>query len=521
MEQKEGKEVRGKHRWGLLLLAAAGLVLVLLTGFFCYRVELVTEAVTVELGSPVPEDPADYLEGLSFAVKRSQMDLSGVDVFTAGTYEALLVHGWQRFTVTVTVVDTTPPTLVLDRELKYLLRGQTYRAEEFVTSAKDLSGEVRVSIRLGNHKLEDSIAFNRRGEVEVVIVATDINANQTQKTLPLMVDTAPFFEQNMPDYYVALGSQVDYLEGIYAWDDMDGDLTDQIRYDASEVNLLAAGEYEVRYSVTDSCGFESNGKNRIRVYERMELQELINSHRITPGKQKIIGAYNLYDGGNWPEDDVESVLEKLAPAFVCLKRQLGNGSWTRGSGFIAEITEEEIILLTNDHVVHSYGEMEVYFYDGTRALGKVISTGAAACTEKDIAFVRVDRRTLPLGLREKLRTVHIEEDYWQRLPEQPELTVGLRCILDRGEVWHKDTGRLTVKKDIMSLPWKSYGLFSHVTTELIPGVSGSAILDGHGNLVGMAVGHGKVKGVEKYFAITLDNILSTYEEYLGHKPNYR
>ena len=68
--------------------------------------------------------------------------------------------------------------------------------------------------------------------------------------------------------------------------------------------------------------------------------------------------------------------------------------------------------------------------------------------------------------------------------------------------------------------WRKYGLISHVTVQLIPGVSGSAILDGHGNLVAMAVGHGKVDGVQKYFAITLDNIIKIYEKYIGHKPNY-
>lgn len=519
-EHKESADKIKKKKRILLISFAVSLLALLPAGFFCYRVELVKDAVTIELGSEPSQSPFDYLEGFSFAVERSTVDMSGVETYKTGTYEATVRHAWQEFSVMVTVEDTTPPELELNRELQYLLRGKTYPVDEFVTSAKDLSGQVSIFIQLSNQRLEESVAYNRNGERRVVIVARDINENETVRTMPVIVDTAPVIGGDWPEYHVAVGSEIDYLEGLYAWDEHDGDLTDRIVYDASAVNLSLAGEYEINYSVTDGYGFEGTATNILRVYEKMDLQQLINTHQINPKHQKIIGAYNPYDGGVYEEDDIDSVLEKMTPAFVCLKHDLSNGSWTRGSGFIAEITEDEIVIVTNEHVVHKYQEMDVYFYDGTKAKARIISTGAAACTEKDIAFARVDRSNLPKELLDSLITVHIEEGYWAGLSQNPDISAGVRCLLDRGEVWYEDTGRLTVKKAVMSEAWRSYGLISHVTVELIPGVSGSAILDGHGRLIAMAVGHGRVKGVEKYFAVTLDNIIRTYEQYIGHKPNY-
>ena len=496
------------------------IIVALATGFFSYRVKLVTPASMVELGDEVSVDPFDYLEGFKFAVERSEIDISEVDNFKVGAYEVNIKHAWQNFTVSVTIQDTTPPELNVKEDVQYLLNSQTYIIDEFVNSAKDLSGNVETVIRLNDSISTDRVSFTKNGNYKVIIIATDINDNYTVKSVDVIVDTPPEFGGEMPDYYLAVGSEIDYLDGLTAWDEHDGDLTDKIVVDTSEIHMEEAGEYKVFYSVTDEYGFESTITNTLHVYEKPDLQQLINTHQINRKDQTIIGAYNLYDGGVYEEDNIDFVLEEMTPAFVCLRYSYSNGGYSRGSGYIVEINEDEIIICNNEHVVHGYKTMDVYFYDGTKAKADIVSTGGGTCTEVDIAFAKVSRDQLTEEFMDTLKTVHIDEGYWTNLPKNPNISAGVRCVLTEGKVWHEKTGKLTVKKDIMCEQWRKYGLISHVTVQLIPGVSGSAILDGHGNLVAMAVGHGKVDGVQKYFAITLDNIIKIYEKYIGHKPNY-
>ena len=112
----------------------------------------------------------------------------------------------------------------------------------------------------------------------------------------------------MQDYYLAVGSEIDYLDGLTAWDEHDGDLTDKIVVDTSEIHMEEAGEYKVFYSVTDEYGFESTITNTLHVYEKPDLQQLINTHQINRKDQTIIGAYNLYDGFVYDEDNIDFVL---------------------------------------------------------------------------------------------------------------------------------------------------------------------------------------------------------------------
>ncbi len=55
-----------------------------------------------------------------------------------------------------------------------------------------------------------------------------------------------------------------------------------------------------------------------------------------------------------------------------------------------------------------------------------------------------------------------------------------------------------------------------MTIELVHGDSGSAVLDGYGNLVGMAFAY-SVDPV-RFWCVPLDGILECYEEITGREP---
>ena len=67
-----------------------------------------------------------------------------------------------------------------------------------------------------------------------------------------IVGTEPVFEGVDEDLLIALNGEPDYLEGVKATDEEDGDLTDKIDVDASQVDLSKEGE--LIYRVADSDG---------------------------------------------------------------------------------------------------------------------------------------------------------------------------------------------------------------------------------------------------------------------------
>lgn len=509
---------RKKHRIPAIL--ALLIAISAATFFFLYRVELAVPAVTLELGETVSGEPDFYLDGNEFAISRSTVDLSSVDIGATGVYEVPISHAWQHFVSTVTIQDTTPPILELKEETVYLKKGKEYGSDQFVLRAEDLSGEI--FFRLCGENPSDGasvISYNQCGDYTLFIQAEDKNGNITEAEFPVTVDTAPVFSE-LPEYYIAVGSEVNYLEPMSAYDTVDGDLTEKITVDTSALNSNAAGEYSVFYSVTDAYGLTTTAENKIRVLEPLDLQDLINRHQINRFDQTIVGAPNPYDGGVYLGNDINAVLEALEPAVVCLKYDYSNGGWSRGSAFIIEITDEDVILCTNAHVAGNHKTMNAYFYEGTGVRAEIIGKAGKSCTEDDIAFARIKQADIPREVFDTLQTIHINEAYWEKLANQPNLEIGMRCILPDGSVWNEKTGKLLYKETQME-EYEDYGTLSQIGFHMVGGVSGSAIVDGYGNLVAMATSTVKMNAKDTYWAVNLEHILDAYVEILGYKPNYQ
>ena len=68
--------------------------------------------------------------------------------------------------------------------------------------------------------------------------------------------TAPVIE-GVDDITVYLDNEPDYLDGVTATDDVDGDLTSSIVVDSSAVDVSMVGTYTATYSVKDAAGNET------------------------------------------------------------------------------------------------------------------------------------------------------------------------------------------------------------------------------------------------------------------------
>lgn len=513
MESNKTKEIN-LIKVGAICLS----VIVVLTGLillpFAVPLEKVSDSYTVELGDEISAEITDYVTGFTPGIWISNLDVTDVNTQQVGEYTATVKQGFHNHVFDVKVVDTTAPVLHFFEETFYLKENEKYNTDHFVKEAIDLSNEVSVFVSEGNLKtVKDSdICIGESGVYVLTFLARDKSGNESVYNLSVTVDTAPVIA-GMKDYYVVPGTTLDYLEFITASDTVDGDMTGNVRTDASDVDLSSVGSYELLYICEDSYGLSSTEEVAVHVMEAIDIQELINHHEIHRLDEIIVGAYNLYDIGVYEGKTMEEMYEIMHPTAI----RIAPSSNSYGSGFILEITDEEIIIGTCQHVVKSNQTVDVWFFDGTKVNGTVVST----VYKYDLGFVSVKRENVPKELMDQLYTVHIDKGYWDSLDNEADLEVGVRCINDKGQVWRDRKGKLVYKAGQTDLMWRSLPQVTRVSTTLFHGASGSGLFDINGNFMGVATYI--ISGSKRYesYCSTVETFCDAYEEVFERQIYYQ
>lgn len=493
--------------------AAAFLFVVLFMGgasvFYlrAYRVSPAFSEMTWEYGEPVSRDIEDYLVGAEWSVQLGDLDLSQVDEEHTGSYEAVVRHGISEFVYRVNIQDTQPPEIVWKEGQIYLSLDDVCTVEDVVERISDADPDVKAFFWQENQALEQ-MRFDATGQYELEILARDTSGNETRGMVSVIVDTPPRIS-GIRDFYVVSGNVPDYLQSVEAWDDVDGDLSEYIKVDDSEVDFDREGAYQLRYLSVDSYGLETVEKARVLVAGADDIQELIGHRIINYRKDVILGAPNIYDGGASEYEDLEAALEYMRPSMVQLYHSTGKGGYTSGSGYIMEITEDQIFICSNRHVVDKYEDWEIYFYDGTMVPG----TALGSSKDYDVAVAVVELKDVPKELLEKLMTVHIDKTYWDGLDRQA-VEVALERIDREGGLLHVSKGMLV--KARQKFDWYDRLYHTEVTVQLVHGDSGSALVDGYGNLICMAYGFSS--DPVRYWCVPLDGILDCYKKITGRMP---
>lgn len=225
------------------------------------------------------------------------------------------------------------------------------------------------------------------------------------------------------------------------------------------------------------------------------------------------------DAGYYEEDNVEFIMEQMEPAFVRVVRDDEN---SYGSGFILEITDTQMVICTNRHVVGSFKKADIYFHEGSFAEGTVVDRDSKI----DIALITVELAHISQELLDTLMTVHVDFEYWKSLGNEEHISVCMRTINEKGKVWRDRSGKMAYKENnyghILDI-LKTRGDMTVVDLSLYRGCSGSAILDGHGNFISMATMTLRERKGGKwentYLGVTLPKILTFYEKAMG-RPLY-
>lgn len=184
---------------------------------------------------------------------------------------------------------------------------------------------------------------------------------------------------------------------------------------------------------------------------------------------------NLTDTPVLTEENIDKAYENVLCSCVRIQ---GDGHY--GSGSIYEMTEEEIIIVSNKHVLQYFNdESYVTFWNGKSERGRVIGVSG----EADVGFIGISISGFTYEELLQLRCVRRQTEIYQDIKENTRFFMidaasnSLNPVLYEGSVI--DKSRFLEEYEMEML----YG-----NAAAVPGMSGTGIFDGYGNYIGILSG---------------------------------
>ncbi len=496
---------KGKIVVGLsLCFFIAGFVVLIHSLFYAKQPQ---DTFTFERGEPISEDAGDYIDGGFFARHLALADFSLVDKNRPGRYPMCVVYLGKVFSYDINIIDTTVPEITLKEGPFYFLPGTKLQPSDFIESVRDADSLLNISF---DEEFIEAGALSCREmrEYTARIMVEDSSGNTSIAVTDYLVDDAPVIS-GIRDFYISSDSVPNLLEYISAYDHMDGDLTGSIEIEFDTEEFPEKGEVGISYTVTDSCGFTTTDKGTAYFDSADAIQEMIRARQISRADYNIIGAYNAYDTGIFEEGDMAQTLDGVMQSLVHIRIYKDDGSSTIGSGFIAEITDDVIYVITNKHVVGNYKEASVTFLHGECVPD---ATVVGVDDEYDIAVIKVSKKFLPAEFDSCLYTVHIDMTYWEELDAEP-IELAIEIVDELGNIEHIRYGSLV--KKLQTFPFFEPYTETEMVLTLRPGDSGSAVFDSEGRLIAMAFAYSV--SPERDWAVPLNEIVDAYKEITGRE----
>lgn len=495
-------EYKENNIWKYIGRIAAFILVITLGLLVCYiDVAPARKGFVVELGEKISTDLSDYLVGMEWAVEFSELDLTAVNEEKTGTYTAIVKHGWQTFYYEVIIQDTIAPKISILDKTFFVQQEKEYNPEHFIMSVKDASDIITLTVsKYGEAKRSDTICFEKLGDDKITIMATDINGNSSEVSVRICVDTPPVFD-GIKECYVALGTEPDFINEIYAYDEKNGDVTGNIVVDETQLNCDKVGDYDITYYVEDYFGLSTESVCKVHVLEDDEIKKCISNGQINRDDSHVLGITGI---DYYVEKGVvERQIENVVPMLVNIRINYDSKVAT-GGGCILDITNEYVYIGSNRHVLDYNGDMYVYFFDGTKAPYEVVVMD----DKTDMGIIRVSISDIQGDTIGQLKCVKINENAWERISTE-EVPLFF-CLMGKDGMEYSRVGldmgySMNYKK--VSVP------VLQVSMRLEPGNSGSAIFDYEGNLIALATGQKVNPGkYVHYYAVGAKNLVRLYEQ---------
>ena len=167
-------------------------------------------------------------------------------------------------TIKVKVIPNEKPVInVSDKEV-YL--NSEFDPLEGVTAYDAEDGEIK------DIEYKGTVNTKEVGDYKVTYTVTDKNGQKTEKTITVKVIVNQLPVINASDKTVTINKEFDPLEGVSAYDNEDGTITD-IRVLKNDVKTDTLGKYEVTYEVTDSYGQTVTKTITVTVSEKVLIEK--------------------------------------------------------------------------------------------------------------------------------------------------------------------------------------------------------------------------------------------------------
>ena len=221
--------------------------------------ELKQTVFTYELGQEVSQNIDDYVICPDRIKKSLTLNLKRVNLNKVGNYNASIEYAGSDYDFKIKIVDTKKPTVKLKKLVYYVNPNQPLYAKKTVAEVNDANSEELVKEKsyekVGTY-IERVVVRDEQGNASFpmrikVIVANDL-------VVPVI--------KGAEDKVIHLGDNFNAREGVTAYDNEDGDLTNKVVV-TGKVQTNTVGRYTLTYTVTDSS------KNMAKVTRVVEVIE--------------------------------------------------------------------------------------------------------------------------------------------------------------------------------------------------------------------------------------------------------
>lgn len=263
-------------KWRNKLITVILLLFIFLESFSIYKIatmatfELKQTVFTYELGQEVSQNIDDYVICPDRIKKSLTLNLNRVNLNKVGNYNASIEYAGRDYDFKIKIVDTKKPTVKLKKIVYYVNPNQPLYAKNTVAEVNDASlTQVYFLKKENSEELVKEKSYEKVGTYIERVVVRDEQGNTS---FPMRIKVIVATDLVLPvikgaeDKVIRLGDNFNAREGVTAYDNEDGDLTNKIVV-TGKVQTNEVGRYTLTYTVTDSS------KNMAKVTRVVEVVE--------------------------------------------------------------------------------------------------------------------------------------------------------------------------------------------------------------------------------------------------------
>lgn len=263
-------------KWRNKLITVILLLFIFLELFSIFKIttmatfELKQTVFTYELGQEVSQNIDDYVVCPDRIKKSLTLNLKRVNLNKVGNYNASIEYAGSDYDFKIKIVDTKKPTVKLKKLVYYVNPNQPLYAKKTVAEVNDASlTQIYFLKKENSEELVKEKSYEKVGTYIERVVVRDEQGNAS---FPMRIKVIVANDLVVPvikgaeDKVIHLGDNFNAREGVTAYDNEDGDLTNKIVV-TGKVQTNTVGRYTLTYTVTDSS------KNMAKVTRVVEVVE--------------------------------------------------------------------------------------------------------------------------------------------------------------------------------------------------------------------------------------------------------